>query len=86
MLVAIGVASWFQPASMYDRRLVCAMRDPLLIGRRVFVLNMDNGRRSSCFVVGLGPFVRGRVIDVSPSVRDQLRMHGIASVRVTLRP
>jgi rare lipoprotein A (peptidoglycan hydrolase) len=71
---------------MYDRRLVCAMRDPALIGRRVFILNLDNGRRSSCFVVGTGPFVRGRIIDVSPRVRDQLRIDGLASVRVSLRP
>jgi rare lipoprotein A (peptidoglycan hydrolase) len=86
MTIAIGLASWFQPASVYDRRLVCAMRDPQLIGRRVFVRNLDNGRRSSCFVIGTGPFVRGRVIDVSPAVRDQLRLDGIAPVRVTLGP
>jgi hypothetical protein len=86
MTIAIGIASWFEPASMYDRRLVCAMRDPALIGRLVFIRNLDNGRHSSCFVIGTGPFIRGRVIDVSPSVRDQLRMNGLASVRVTVQP
>jgi rare lipoprotein A (peptidoglycan hydrolase) len=85
VLVAAGVASWFTPYQhMYDGMRVCAMRDVTLIGSRVHIEDLDNGRHSSCVVIGTGPFVAGRVIDVSPLVRDDLgmRFSGLAHVRV----
>ena len=84
-LLAIGVGSWFQPAAMYDGGRFCAMPHADargLIGKRVRL--RANGRRSWCYIIGNGPFVGGRVIDVSPLVRDDLRMReaGVATVRV----
>lgn len=87
-LVAIGVASWFTPYQrMYDGGRFCAM-NVVASGARVRIVDLDNGRSSSCAVIGTGPFVRGRVIDVSPLVRDDLHMYepGLARVRVYLLP
>lgn len=85
VLVAVGVASWFQPYQpMYDGMRVCAMPQRSMIGVHVRVVDLDNGRTSTCVVIGTGPFVPGRVIDVSPLVRDDLRLlePGTAHVRV----
>lgn len=85
-LVAIGIASWFTPyQSMYDGCRVCAM-NVVASGRRVRI--KTKYRSSSCVVIGTGPFVAGRVIDVSPLVRDDLGMKqaGLARVRVYLLP
>jgi len=83
-LVAVGIASWFAPDSMYTGMRVCAMNRPSLIGVHVRIIDLDNGRTSTCVVVGTGPFVRERVIDVSPEVRDDLELlgPGTANVRV----
>lgn len=82
-IVAAGIASWFTPyQASYAATHVCAMNAPSVLGRRVEIYDLDNGRSSWCVVIGSGPFVAGRVIDVSPAVRDDLRMGGLAHVSV----
>lgn len=83
VLLAVGVGSWFQPDREYDGGRFCAMPHAdvrRLIGKLVHL--RGNGRRSSCFVIGNGPFVGGRVIDVSPAVRDDLDMRHAGTIRV----
>jgi rare lipoprotein A len=59
----------------------CAMRyEPF--GTRVEIINAENGDRSYCVVSDRGPYVAGRVIDVSTRVRDELHMGGTTSVRL----
>jgi rare lipoprotein A len=76
-----GLASYFQ----YSRNtgLIAAHRI-LPIGSRVRVLNLDNGRSVVVTIVGRGPFVSGRVIDVSMEAADELgfRQAGLAHVRI----
>jgi len=82
-LLASGLASWFTPYQpQYQGGWFCAMPDKHLIGHRVRIV--AGKRHQSCAVIGTGPFVSGRVIDVSPLVRDDLRMYdaGVISVRV----
>lgn len=87
VMLAAGIASWFTPYQHeYDGMAVCAMLDRHLIGQHVTIESLDNGRRAECVVIGTGPFVPGRVIDVSPTVRKILRMDGLARVRVWLNP
>lgn len=85
IFVVAGLASWFHPAAMYGAMKVCAM-NAVRPGRRVLVVNASNGDQATCHVIGTGPFVRGRVIDLSPSMRDALQMGGLARVRVYLIP
>jgi rare lipoprotein A len=61
---------------------VCAMRS-VPFGTRVKIV-AANGRTSWCIVEDRGPFYGGRVLDVSPLVRDSLNMYepGVIYVRV----
>lgn len=81
-LVAIGIASWWQPYQrMYDGGYFCAM-NAVPSGARVRVV--AGRRHQTCTVIGTGPFIPGRVIDVSPLVRDDLDLlrTGVMKVRV----
>ena len=79
--IIAGTASWFYPAAAYGRDHVCAM-NVVRPGTTVRVVNSDNGREATCVVIGTGPFVPGRVIDVSASVADVLGFDGLANVNV----
>lgn len=81
ILLCSGIASWFNPSRAYSTRYVCAM-NVAPIGLGVRIVNVDNGRSATCLVVGTGPFVPGRVLDVAPAVRDELRFDGLTHVRV----
>jgi rare lipoprotein A len=76
-----GLVSYFH----YSRhvRLAAAHRT-LPIGSQIRVFNLDNGRSAVVTVVGRGPFIRGRVIDVSLEAADALgfRREGVAHVRI----
>jgi peptidoglycan lytic transglycosylase len=76
-----GLASYFQ----YSRYpgLNAAHRS-LPIGTQVRVVNLDNGRSAVVTIVGRGPFIRGRIIDVSTEAAVALgfRQAGVAHVRI----
>ena len=61
----------------------CAHRS-LPFGTKVLVTNLANARQAVLTVNDRGPFVRGRVVDVSRGAAGMLGMlqSGIASVRV----
>jgi rare lipoprotein A len=50
----------------------------------VKVFNLDNGKAVILKIVDRGPFIRGRVIDVSPAAASALgfRQAGLAHVRL----
>jgi rare lipoprotein A len=50
----------------------------------VKVTNLKNGRTATVVIVGRGPFIRGRIIDVSTNVADILdfRQAGEAIVQI----
>ena len=86
-----GIASWYGPGFCGKRTasgerfncaaMTCAHRS-LPFGTRVRV---STGKRSIvCRVSDRGPFVRGRIIDLSPAARRALGMGGTA--RVTIQP
>jgi rare lipoprotein A len=51
-------------------------------GSRVRVTNRSNGRSVVVTVNDRGPFVRGRIIDVTPAAAQALGFSGLASVTV----
>ena len=75
------LASYFQ----YSRftGLVAAHRS-LPMGSQGRVVNLANGRSVVVTIVGRGPFIRGRVIDVSTEAAVALgfRQAGVAHVRI----
>src|SRR5271165_5910894 len=62
----LGLASYYGAAG-----LIAAHRS-LPMGSRVKVLNLDNGRSVILRIMDRGPFIRGRVIDVSTAAAEAL--------------
>ena len=71
---AIGIASWYGPGfhalstangERYDQDGITAAHKTLPMPSYVEVENLDNGRRLTVRVNDRGPFVEGRIIDLS---------------------
>ncbi|HLX98849.1 MAG TPA: septal ring lytic transglycosylase RlpA family protein [Roseiarcus sp.] len=76
-----GIASYYQ--NPHYSGLIAAHKT-LPFGTRVKVLNLDNGRSAIVRIVDRGPFIRGRIIDVSSAAASALgfRQAGLAHVRL----
>jgi rare lipoprotein A len=76
-----GIASYYQ--NPYHGGLIAAHKT-LPFGAKVRVLNLDNGKSAIVTIVDRGPFIRGRIIDVSPFAAGVLgfRQAGLAHVRI----
>ena len=77
----LGIASYYQ--NPHYSGLIAAHKT-LPFGARVKVFNLDNGRSAIVRIVDRGPFIRGRIIDVSLAAASALgfRQAGLAHVRV----
>jgi len=58
----------------------------LPFGTRVLVTNLRNGRSATVTINDRGPFVHGRIIDVSAGAAEVLGMRrsGVARVRISM--
>ncbi len=76
-----GIASYYQNPRFGG---MIAAHKSLPFGTRVRVVNLDNGRSAILKIVDRGPFIRGRIIDVSPAAASALgfRQAGLAHVRL----
>lgn len=92
-----GIASWYGPkfhgkrtanGEFFDMNAVSAAHQTLPMPSMVRVTNLDNGRAISVRVNDRGPFVRGRIIDMSRRGAQLLgfRNKGTARVRVRILP
>lgn len=89
----VGRASWYGPdfhghrtasGEIYNQwGATCAHRH-MKFGTHVRVTNLGNGRSAVCRITDRGPFVRGRVIDVSRAVAERLGMIHSGTARVTV--
>ncbi len=90
-----GIASWYgEPfhgrrtasGEVYDMELMTAAHRTLALGTVVRVENRDNGRTVEVRINDRGPFVHGRIIDLSRAAARRLDMlgPGTARVRVTV--
>lgn len=88
-----GIASWYGPGfhgrttasgEVYDMEASTAAHPSLPFGTVVRVHNLETGRVTELRVNDRGPFVRGRIIDVSRRGARELGLlgPGIARVRV----
>ncbi|HEY1886850.1 MAG TPA: septal ring lytic transglycosylase RlpA family protein [Roseiarcus sp.] len=77
----LGIASYYQ--NPHYSGLIAAHKT-FPFGTRVKVINLDNGRSAILKIVDRGPFIRGRIIDVSPVAASALgfRVAGLAHVRI----
>jgi len=76
-----GIASYY--AYPHKGGLIAAHRT-LPLGSQVRVTNLVNGRTTVVKIIDRGPFVRGRIIDVSTAAASALgfRQAGVAPVRI----
>ncbi len=90
----IGYASWYgsdfhgkrtATGETYNMHALTAAHKTLPLGTRVKVTNLENGRSAYLVVNDRGPFVRGRIIDLSYGAARKLGSvdKGIIKVRIT---
>jgi rare lipoprotein A len=93
----VGVASWYGPrhhgqptasGQPFDMHALVAAHRTLPLGSRVRVTNLDNGLSVVVEIVDRGPYVPGRLIDVSQAAAQALDMleRGVARVRLEVLP
>jgi len=89
----MGIASWYGPGfhgrptasgERYDQNALTAAHRTLPLGSRVKVTNLATGKSVQVRINDRGPFVRGRVIDLSHGAARRLGMvqRGTGRVRV----
>lgn len=95
--VEAGIASWYGPGfhgrltangERYDMYAFTAAHKTLQLPSVVRVENTENGRAVIVRVNDRGPYVNGRIIDLSHRAAEALDLHhhGLAQVRMTVLP
>lgn len=88
-----GWASWYGPGfagrttasgEVYDPSEMVAAHKSLPFGTRIRVTNQRNGRSAVLRIVDRGPYVGGRILDVSSAAADVLGMKGSGTAPVTI--
>ena len=94
-LFEVGVASWYGQAfqgrptasgEIYDMNGLTAAHRDLALGTKVRVTNLSNGRSVTLKINDRGPFIPGRVIDVSKAAARKLGFlaAGLTEVRIEI--
>ena len=89
----VGLASYYADrfhgrltanGERYNRRALTAAHRDMPFGTRVVVTRLDDGRAVTVRINDRGPFVRGRIIDLSHAAAKKLGMLrlGVVKVRV----
>lgn len=91
----VGTASWYGPGfhgrrtasgDRFDQHDLTAASRTLPLGARVRVTNLANGRSVIVRINDRGPFVRGRVLDLSRGAARALGMEHRGTARVRIVP
>lgn len=88
-----GLASWYGPpyagrrgadGTIYDQNAMTAAHLTLALGTVVRVTNLVNGQSAVVRITDRGPFVRGRIIDLSLAAAKETGVYraGVVKVRV----
>jgi rare lipoprotein A len=81
-----GIASTYSSGKLtangerYNHMGISAAHKTLPFGTRVMVKNQKTGRSVSVRINDRGPFVKGRIIDLSTGAKKALGMDGLAKV------
>lgn len=93
-----GIASYHSPSvfskdsrtasgrKWWNFKSVAAHRT-LALGTEVRVTNLENGKHATVEIIDRGPYIAGRIIDLSPRAARKLDMkkQGLARVRIEVR-
>jgi rare lipoprotein A len=89
-----GTASWYghpyhgrraSSGEIYDMEQLTAAHRTLPFGTVVLVRNLDNERTVTVRINDRGPFVEGRIIDLSHAAAREIQMIGSGTAQVRLR-
>jgi rare lipoprotein A len=91
--VEVGLASWYGPrfnhhaaadGTLYDKDALTAAHRTLPMGTTVRVTNLATGQRVVVRITDRGPFVRGRIMDLSEGAAKAVGVYraGVAKVRI----
>ncbi|MBL6456533.1 septal ring lytic transglycosylase RlpA family protein [Belnapia sp. T6] len=90
-----GTASYYAPrfngrrmanGARFNPRSNAAAHRTLPLGTTARVTNLENGRTAEVKVEDRGPYSRGRIIDLSPKVAEQLEMKEQGTAPVVVQP
>ncbi|GGX92818.1 hypothetical protein GCM10007160_20430 [Litchfieldella qijiaojingensis] len=70
----------------FDQQELTAAHRSLPFGTRVRVTHLDNGRQTVVRINDRGPYVRGRIIDLSRRAARELGMESSGTARVRVTP
>lgn len=88
-----GIASWYgkkfhgrktSSGEIYDMYAMTAAHKTLPLGTYVKVHRLDNGKETIVKVNDRGPFIRGRIIDLSYSAAKKIDIIGAGTARVEI--
>ena len=91
--IQTGIASWYGPnfhgkstssKEIYDMHDLTAAHKSLPFGTYVVVTNLDNGKSVTVRINDRGPFVKGRIIDLSYAAAKAIDMIGTGTAPVRL--
>jgi rare lipoprotein A len=86
-----GIASWYGPGfhgkrtangEIYDQYELTAAHQTLPLGTRVMVTSLTNGRSVEVRINDRGPFIDGRIVDLSYAAASVIRMVGPGTMPV----
>jgi len=89
-----GIGSWYgaefhgkttSNGETYDMEAITAAHPTLPLPCIVEVTNLENGKKLKVRVNDRGPFVKGRLIDLSPAAAKQLGYYGKGSAKMRVR-
>jgi rare lipoprotein A len=92
-LSQVGIASWYGPGfhgkattsgAIYNQYEFTAAHQTLPLGTRVMITNMENGSATEVTINDRGPFAKNRIIDLSYSAAEALRMIGPGTALVRI--
>lgn len=87
----VGKASWYGPGfhgrktasgELFNQNRLTAAHRRLPLGTRARVTNLGNGRAIEVTINDRGPYVGGRIIDLSRAAARRLAISGVGQVRV----
>lgn len=86
-----GIASWYGPGfygkktasgEVYTGRDLTAAHKTLPFGSRVLVRRLDTGKSVVVRINDRGPFIKGRIIDLSKRSAEKIGLEGITEVEI----
>ncbi len=86
-----GVASWYGPGfqgrktangERFNTHEMTAAHKTLPFNTLIKVTNLNNGVSTVVRINDRGPFIRGRIIDLSNAAKNEIQMGGLADVRI----